>query len=205
MSDLMILIADLGRQEIWSLSTATAAMADKSAFVPVDAMGGGGGKDDIDIDEELFGKKVGEEQKIMRLFGKLETIAINCKVGRGKKVGQGIFFHTILHFSCIDVSRLPNCRRCITFWTIKCLSFKLSSRRRLTLSCHFGPTPRNQRGPHPLLLQRHLRQRYRYEFWMIELPDKVIKDARNLDAENFKVEGCEPWSNKLEHMKDRHC
>ncbi|PAV57956.1 hypothetical protein WR25_04405 [Diploscapter pachys] len=32
-------------------------MADKSAFVPVDAMGGGGGKDDIDIDEELFGKK----------------------------------------------------------------------------------------------------------------------------------------------------
>ena len=63
MNDLMILIADLERQEIWSLSTATAAMADKSAFVPVDAMGGGGGKDDIDIDEELFGKKVGKSRK----------------------------------------------------------------------------------------------------------------------------------------------
>ena len=42
------------------------------------------------------------------------------------------------------------------------------------------------------------------KFEMIELPDKVSKDAWNLGIENFKVDVCEPWSSKLEYMKDRH-
>ena len=85
-------------------------------------------------------QKGGEEQKLMKLFGKLETIMVNCKTSRGKKVGQGIFFcYTISPFLVYrDVSRLPNCWRCITFWTIElpCVQ-KLWSRRRLQIGLSF--------------------------------------------------------------------
>ncbi|KAF8363021.1 hypothetical protein PRIPAC_89944, partial [Pristionchus pacificus] len=46
-----------------SIVARLSAMADKSAFVPVDVSGAGKNNDDVDMDDELFGKKAAPAAK----------------------------------------------------------------------------------------------------------------------------------------------